>query len=224
MKCPIDCVPLAQAALGGLPVHVCPTCAGVWVGAGTLRRAGQEAATHALRSARTRRKAPGTAMQTAATPARTLGCPACAKPLRAHEVEGVEIDVCPACHGLWLDHGEFDRVVQWHQARAGTDTVRPAGQPSRGKAVGEGLLDAASWEAGELAVRGVGAGARLVARSVVDTAHTGLNLVTGDAETIVQLTAGTARTLAGAAGAIGEFVGHVVEATPEVLGGLLEGL
>jgi Zn-finger nucleic acid-binding protein len=25
---------------------------------------------------------------------------------------GVEIDICPACRGVWLDRGELDRIVE----------------------------------------------------------------------------------------------------------------
>ena len=159
------------------------------------------------------------------SPARVLGCPHCAKPLRAREVDGVEVDVCPSCHGLWLDHGEFDRIVQWHRDEVPNGSKASTTEsPRRQRSVAERTLDGATSEIGELAVRGAAEGARLVAKSVVDTAHTGFRLVAGDANTIVQITSETAQTLAGAGDAIGEFVGHIVEAAPEVLGGLLEGL
>lgn len=37
-------------------------------------------------------------------------CPACAGAMRALVVEGVEVDLCPACRGLWLDRGELERL------------------------------------------------------------------------------------------------------------------
>lgn len=36
-----------------------------------------------------------------------LICPSCDKPLVGLEYRGVEVDWCPACKGLWLDHGEL---------------------------------------------------------------------------------------------------------------------
>lgn len=38
-------------------------------------------------------------------------CPACGGPLIVVEFEGVEVDHCCACHGLWFDAGELDVLV-----------------------------------------------------------------------------------------------------------------
>jgi Zn-finger nucleic acid-binding protein len=37
-------------------------------------------------------------------------CPACNEPLIAFEFEGVEIDACVACGGVWLDAGELEWI------------------------------------------------------------------------------------------------------------------
>jgi Zn-finger nucleic acid-binding protein len=31
--------------------------------------------------------------------------------LRVSERQGVEIDYCPSCRGVWLDRGELDKIV-----------------------------------------------------------------------------------------------------------------
>jgi Zn-finger nucleic acid-binding protein len=41
-----------------------------------------------------------------------LLCPLCARPLRAVERQGVEIDHCADCGGFWLDQGELDSLVR----------------------------------------------------------------------------------------------------------------
>jgi len=39
-------------------------------------------------------------------------CPACGQPLIALELEGVEIDYCAACGGVWLDAGELEQIAE----------------------------------------------------------------------------------------------------------------
>ena len=40
-----------------------------------------------------------------------MNCPRCNTALDLSERQGVEIDVCPACRGVWLDRGELDKIV-----------------------------------------------------------------------------------------------------------------
>jgi Zn-finger nucleic acid-binding protein len=37
-------------------------------------------------------------------------CPECFRALESQRVEGVEIDRCVYCKGVWLDAGEYDAV------------------------------------------------------------------------------------------------------------------
>jgi len=40
-------------------------------------------------------------------------CPVCANvELRMSERQGVEIDYCPKCRGVWLDRGELDKLIE----------------------------------------------------------------------------------------------------------------
>jgi uncharacterized protein len=39
-------------------------------------------------------------------------CPACQTPLTMSERQGIEIDYCPQCRGVWLDRGELDKIVE----------------------------------------------------------------------------------------------------------------
>jgi Zn-finger nucleic acid-binding protein len=41
----------------------------------------------------------------------TRSCPSCSEPLDVVNHEGVEVDRCPAGHGIWLDRGELRAVV-----------------------------------------------------------------------------------------------------------------
>lgn len=38
-------------------------------------------------------------------------CPLCRVELQMAERQGVEIDYCPQCRGVWLDRGELDKII-----------------------------------------------------------------------------------------------------------------
>ena len=40
-----------------------------------------------------------------------LVCPKCQSPMRSYERNGVTIDQCTGCRGLFLDRGELERLV-----------------------------------------------------------------------------------------------------------------
>lgn len=41
-----------------------------------------------------------------------MNCPVDGTELRMTERQGVEIDYCPRCRGVWLDRGELDKIVE----------------------------------------------------------------------------------------------------------------
>jgi len=41
-----------------------------------------------------------------------MTCPVCRVPLSMSERQGIEIDYCPQCRGVWLDRGELDKIVE----------------------------------------------------------------------------------------------------------------
>ena len=41
-----------------------------------------------------------------------MKCPRCQVDLMITDRQGVEIDFCPQCRGVWLDRGELDKVVE----------------------------------------------------------------------------------------------------------------
>jgi hypothetical protein len=43
------------------------------------------------------------------------------------ERQGIEIDYCPQCRGVWLDRGELDKILE----RASADMAPAAPQPPR---------------------------------------------------------------------------------------------
>jgi Zn-finger nucleic acid-binding protein len=41
-----------------------------------------------------------------------MNCPICNIPLTMTERQGVEIDFCSKCRGVWLDRGELDKIIE----------------------------------------------------------------------------------------------------------------
>ncbi len=41
-----------------------------------------------------------------------MKCPNCNEMLVMTERQGVEIDYCPKCRGVWLDKGELDKIIE----------------------------------------------------------------------------------------------------------------
>ena len=41
-----------------------------------------------------------------------MKCPADGTTLVMSERQGVEIDYCPECRGVWLDRGELDKIIE----------------------------------------------------------------------------------------------------------------
>lgn len=39
-------------------------------------------------------------------------CPVCKTELKMTDRQGVEIDYCPQCRGVWLDRGELDKIIE----------------------------------------------------------------------------------------------------------------
>jgi uncharacterized protein len=41
-----------------------------------------------------------------------MKCPVCSVDLVMADRQGVEIDYCPKCRGVWLDRGELDKIIE----------------------------------------------------------------------------------------------------------------
>jgi Zn-finger nucleic acid-binding protein len=41
-----------------------------------------------------------------------MNCPVDGNELKISERQGVEIDYCPQCRGVWLDRGELDKIIE----------------------------------------------------------------------------------------------------------------
>lgn len=62
-----------------------------------------------------------------------MKCPVCTTVnLVMSERQGVEIDYCPECRGVWLDRGELDKIIERSvpQESAAPQPVQQAPQPA----------------------------------------------------------------------------------------------
>ena len=41
-----------------------------------------------------------------------MPCPVCNVSLVMSDRQGIEIDYCPQCRGVWLDRGELDKIIE----------------------------------------------------------------------------------------------------------------
>ncbi|MAS06917.1 MAG: hypothetical protein CL534_19840 [Ahrensia sp.] len=57
-----------------------------------------------------------------------MTCPVCHVPLSMADRQGVEIDFCPNCRGVWLDRGEIDKIIE----RSATETTPSRREPDQG--------------------------------------------------------------------------------------------
>ncbi|KTE38631.1 hypothetical protein ATE62_10865 [Sphingopyxis sp. HIX] len=55
-----------------------------------------------------------------------LLCPTCRVNLTMSERQGIEIDYCPQCRGVWLDRGELDKIIERSE---GANAPAPAPAP-----------------------------------------------------------------------------------------------
>lgn len=55
-----------------------------------------------------------------------MKCPVCSTvDLVMSERQGVEIDYCPSCRGVWLDRGELDKIIERSSQQEHAPRPRP---------------------------------------------------------------------------------------------------
>lgn len=112
MRCPLDQSILQKHEEGEAQIFYCETCHGLWLSREQLSRF--------LRNP---------AVATALPKVKVFSgkhvdftsprlCPLCkSAALFTKAVDGVEIDLCSRCHGIWLDAGELDLIIKRYQRK-----------------------------------------------------------------------------------------------------------
>jgi Zn-finger nucleic acid-binding protein len=58
-----------------------------------------------------------------------MKCPVCTGiDLKIAERQGVEIDYCPECRGVWLDRGELDKIIERSESQGSASYTQPQPQ------------------------------------------------------------------------------------------------
>lgn len=66
-----------------------------------------------------------------------MKCPHCPETkLTISERQGIEIDYCPDCRGIWLDRGELDKILERAQREDERDRPEPPRQYDRDREYG----------------------------------------------------------------------------------------
>jgi uncharacterized protein len=61
-----------------------------------------------------------------------MKCPNCNETLIMADRQGIEIDYCPNCRGVWLDRGELDKIIERSASYVAKDEPPPPPtQPSQ---------------------------------------------------------------------------------------------
>ncbi len=121
MKCPTDKTDLDKAILHQIEVDYCPTCMGIWFEEDELRRAKDERDkdlnwldVDLWDKKQDMRTSKGNRL-----------CPSCRLPL--YEVfygdSDVEVDICNICKGVWLDRGEFKKIISYLQKKKDWEVI-----------------------------------------------------------------------------------------------------
>ena len=73
-----------------------------------------------------------------------MKCPSCPDTtLSLSDRQGIEIDYCPQCRGVWLDRGELDKLIE----RAAGPAPSPAARNARPDFVDSDYRDAQRYPA-----------------------------------------------------------------------------
>lgn len=126
MICP-DCQStLEQADLHGVRIDECPNCRGRWFDRDELRRA-KDRTDDDLRWLDFD---PFAADVGAAATAKGPLCPRDSIKMGsiAYEESGVRVDKCAKCHGVWLNHDEFEKIVRHLEAEVNSETAADYGR------------------------------------------------------------------------------------------------
>ena len=59
-----------------------------------------------------------------------MPCPRCRVDLMMSDRQGIEIDYCPKCRGVWLDRGELDKIIERNAQYLSPTPGSPQGAPA----------------------------------------------------------------------------------------------
>lgn len=115
MNCPIENSELAPFQQGAVSFHFCADCHGLFLT--------REEILGCLRAGNVRAGFPEPPRLRVETTRAVIQrrCPNCAGgTMVERKLDDIAIDLCPACHGVWLDAGELELILERHHRKHGS--------------------------------------------------------------------------------------------------------
>jgi len=104
MECPRDQCTMTPQRQGKYPRFECPMCSGLYVAEREVMQ---------LLGYKDDRRFEGVAkVKVANVKDSDIKCPEDGTTLKAVKYLNTELDVCPKCHALWFDYGEYEKIVR----------------------------------------------------------------------------------------------------------------
>jgi Zn-finger nucleic acid-binding protein len=109
MNCPVEASTLEKYSIDGIVVEKCPDCAGLWFEKGQLRQA-KDVEGVDLAWLEFDLWSDHDSFETKLSARK---CPVCSTQMAAilYGDTGVKVDYCLKEHGVWLDQGEFENII-----------------------------------------------------------------------------------------------------------------
>lgn len=122
MKCPVCQLPLKSGTVGTTRVATCPQCGGAWFDGDSLRLAKDTVAPDAKWFDFDLWNQP----ELFRISDTDHHCPNCEKPLhRLHYGDSpLVIGACKDHHGIWLERGEFEKIVAYVRDQSGRELIQ----------------------------------------------------------------------------------------------------
>ncbi|MEK6612082.1 MAG: zf-TFIIB domain-containing protein [Gemmatimonadota bacterium] len=162
LPCPVCLVAMEKAtfdgAVGVLTLDHCTRCGGVWFGPGEVQQLARRAPAELWAQIAPRRDAVRPPCHGCGTPldrdlprcpachrANDLACPTCDEVMTRRAHQGLTLDVCQRCRGIWFDHHELAALWRLNLAEA----ARRHGRGTDALGIGgDVLMDAMIWTPG----------------------------------------------------------------------------
>ena len=106
MHCALDQSKLNPIPIGTHVVHRCETCSGNFVPGNFFREIRAKAALE-IHNAKSKDSKASAEQQS------KVACPNDESPMMSFLFKGIEIDVCSKCFGVWLDRGEYEKLIAY---------------------------------------------------------------------------------------------------------------
>jgi len=119
--CPVCKIGLDKTLIAGVEIDYCPKCLGLWFEEDELRQA-KDVKDRNLRWLDTDLWLDDEKFKI--SPSGKL-CPDDRLPLyeTKYGKSNIEVDVCNVCHGVWLDRGEFKKIIKYLKKKADSEIL-----------------------------------------------------------------------------------------------------